>query len=357
MSLAASSAAVTDLGALATLRMQARDQDPDSLRAAAQQFEALFVQQVLKSARGASLGEDLLGGPQSDVYRDLFDQQMALHLSTAGGGIGLAEVLVRQMQPQAPATPLATPEGEAGVSVGAAAGWNPLPPRTANHLAVRGAAPALEAPGAARHARPASAEPVRQPAQAMMPAMSARAVTGPQGANGAQDAQGAADSPDAFIAQIRPHAEAAAARLGVPAEAIMAQAALETGWGQFVPRHADGGSSFNYFGIKAHGQWDGARLVRTTHEHLGGRMRTVAAEFRAYDSPAAAFSDYADFLQSNPRYTDALRMGREDAGAYVRGLQQAGYATDPAYAHKLLKLIDRVSITPTEAPAVGGEAG
>lgn len=319
MSLAAPTPAVTDFGALGALKSQARAQDPDSVRAAAQQFEALFVQEVLKSARNANLGEDLFGGGQGDLYRDLFDQQMALHLSTAGGGLGLAEVLVRQMLQEQNAAQAGDGAG------GGVPAWNPLPARGSTSLRIAvpgehsGERGAVAQTGAAARA---AASPSRVP-----------------------------DSPNAFIAEIRPHAEAAAETLGVPAEAIMAQAALETGWGQFVPRHADGRSSFNYFGIKTHGRWDGERLVKTTHEHLGGRMQKVSAEFRAYESPAQAFEDYARFLQSNPRYTEALRRGQDDAQAYARGLQNAGYATDPAYANKLLKLIDRVSIT-TAAPSV-----
>ena len=326
MSLAAPMPAVTDFGALSTLKLQARAQDPESMLKAAQQFEALFVQQVLKSSRDASLGEDLLGGGQSDFYRDLFDQQMALHLSTGQGGrgIGLAQVLVRQMMRTQDATAVESP---------ASAPMHPLPARLGTSLRPTDR---LAAPDAAALASK------RDPSASTPAAAVVRGIVAPPAAAG---------SPQAFIEQIRPHAEAAAAKLGVPAEAIMAQAALETGWGQHVPRDADGRSSHNYFGIKAHG-WDGAVLTRTTHEHLGGRLQKMSAQFRAYESPAAAFADYADFLKANPRYAQALREGREDAGAYARGLQKAGYATDPAYALKLLKLIDRVSTIPAEsAPA------
>lgn len=297
MALPAPTPAVTDLGALASLRAQARAHDPESLRKAAQQFEALFTQQLLKSARAANLGDDVLGGGQTEFYQDLFDQQMALHLSS-GKGIGLAEVLVRQMIGSSGAD-------EAPVTGRALSDYQPV------------TSLAREA-SAARRARIEA-----------MATTSATAIGG--------DAR-------AFVDQVLPHARRAAQALGVPAEAIVAQAALETGWGRHVPRHADGTPSFNFFGIKADAGWNGARLTKATHEHLGGRMQSVSADFRSYGSIGEAFDDYARFLKTNPRYADALRQG-DDGEGFVRGLQDAGYATDPAYANKLLKLMGGQTIS------------
>lgn len=263
---------ITDFASFSGLRASARANDPDAVRKAAQQFEALFTQQLLKSARAANLGDDVLGGGQTAFYQDLFDQQMALHLSS-GKGLGLADMLVKQLQ-------------------------------TLGAVAAPSDAPAIAAP------------------RAEIPL---RAAQNPPG------------SAEQFIDQIRPHAERAAQELGVPPEAIMAQAALETGWGRRVPEQADGRSSHNYFGIKATPGWSGSRVEKTTHEHLGGRMQKVSAEFRAYDSPAQAFDDYVDFLKSNPRYAEALKNGGETS-RFAQGLQAAGYATDPAYADKLLKV-------------------
>ena len=295
MALPAPTPAVTDLGALASLRASARANDPESVRKAAQQFEALFTQQLLKSARAANLGDDVLGGGQTEFYQDLFDQQMALHLSS-GKGMGLAEVLVRQMVGGG---------NEAANGVVTGRDFTDYQPVTAI-------------------ARDLSASRRARIDAAGAPAAAADART--------------------FVDQIKPHAERAARALGVPAEAIVAQAALETGWGRHVPRHADGRPSFNFFGIKADASWDGARLNKATHEHLGGRMQSVSADFRSYGSIGEAFDDYARFLQSNPRYADALREGADGEG-FVRGLQDAGYATDPAYASKLLKLMGGVTIS------------
>lgn len=297
MALPAPTPAVTDLGALASLRASARAKDPDAVRKAAQQFEALFTQQLLKSARAANLGDDVLGGGQTEFYQDLFDQQMALHLSS-GKGMGLADVLVRQM---------IGGQGEAANATAPGREFTDYQPVTAI-------------------ARDLSAS-----RRARIEAASAPAAA-------------AAGDARSFVDQILPHAERAARALGVPAEAIVAQAALETGWGRKVPRHADGTPSFNFFGIKADASWDGARVTKSTHEHLGGRMQAVTAAFRSYGSIGEAFDDYARFLQSNPRYADALRQGADGTG-FVQGLQDAGYATDPAYAAKLLKLMGGETIT------------
>lgn len=302
MALAPSTPAVTDLGAFASLKVSARANDPSAVRKAAQQFEALFTQQLLKSARAANLGDDVLGGGQTEFYQDMFDQQMSLHLSS-GKGMGLADVLVKQMM---------------GADAGAAEASN-------------GGSMSTDLP---RHA---GYRPVTALARDLAATQGTRSSGAANGADSSSDA-------DAFVDRIRPHATRAANALGVPAEAIIAQAALETGWGRHVPSHADGTPSYNFFGIKADASWDGARLEKSTHEHLGGRMQKVSAAFRSYDSVGAAFDDYARFLQSNPRYADALRQG-DDAGGFVQGLQDAGYATDPAYADKLLKLVGGATIS------------
>lgn len=316
MSLAAPTPAVTDFGSLAALKTAARAKDPDSVRKAAQQFEALFTQQLLKSARAANLGDDILGGGQTGFYQDMFDQQMALHMAS-GKGMGLADVLVKQMlgsTAAAPTDPLSLPNllppARQQGSVGA--GMVGVEQQASAQVGV-----GASGPGAVAVSRPSPALPA---------------------------SAGGTNDPGKFIDQIKPHAVRAARELGVPAEAIMAQAALETGWGKSVPARADGSSSHNLFGIKATRDWDGARLEKTTHEHLGGRMQKVSAEFRAYGSVGEAFDDYVSFLKSNPRYAAALRQG-DDAAGFARGLQQAGYATDPDYAAKLLKLAGGVTIS------------
>lgn len=267
---ASSTASVTDFSQFAGLRAGAKARSPDALKAAARQFESLFTQQLLKASHATAFGDDLMGGPESDTYRDLFDQQMALHLSS-GRGLGIADLLIRQLQG------LAQPSD-----------------------------PATDAAGAIESAARAPIRP----------------------------ADGSADT---FVDSIQPAAEKAAAELGVPAEVLMAQAALETGWGKHPITTADGGASHNYFGIKADAGWTGARVTRTTTEVRNGVAVKETAAFRAYGSVAEGFEDYVRFIKDNPRYAAALRHGG-DGTAYARGLQQAGYATDPAYARKIARI-------------------
>lgn len=150
-----------------------------------------------------------------------------------------------------------------------------------------------------------------------------------------------AASPRAFVDRLWPHAREAAAELGVDPRVLIAQAALETGWGRSVIGREDGRSSHNFFGIKAGAGWQGDRVFRSTLEvDATGVARRERAAFRVYDSPAESFRDYVAFLKGNPRYGQALaRAG--DPVAFVRGLQQAGYATDPRYADKILDILQR----------------
>jgi flagellar protein FlgJ len=305
-------AAVTDLGALARLRVQARAEDPAALRKAAEQFEGLMLQQMLKAMRAASLGDDLMGGEQVEMYQDLFDQQIAQQLS-ATKGLGLADALVVQMQ-RGKVTPVAESAFDPLQAV--------LPPRV----------PAAPLPG------PLSAARAAQP---LAPA--------------AASAMGAADETvkdgfaARFIERIRPHAERAARALGVPAQVLMAQAALETGWGRHGIQDAEGRTANNLFGIKADARWAGPQASADTAEYGEGGWRQERAAFRAYPDIGAAFDDYVAFLRGNPRYREALAHGG-DARQFVTGLQQAGYATDPRYAEKILQIADspRLRAAPAE---------
>ncbi|MDP3858420.1 MAG: flagellar assembly peptidoglycan hydrolase FlgJ [Stagnimonas sp.] len=275
------SSAVTDFAGLNALKAKAAGgaRDEETLRAVARQFEALLMQQVLKSARAASLGDDLAGGPGADTYKDMFDQQMAQQLS-AGRGLGIADVLVRQLS---------------GMTAPAAAG------SAATTGPAVAAAPAAVPLRAAVNAAPLPADP------------------------------------EQFVRAVWPQAEAAARELGLPTEVVVGHAALESGWG----RHRPAGDSNNLFGIKADAGWRGARASSETSEVRDGVERREQAEFRRYGSTADSFSDYVQFLRGNPRYAQALAHGG-DAARFAQGLQQAGYATDPRYASKLLGAVERV---------------
>ncbi len=161
-------------------------------------------------------------------------------------------------------------------------------------------------------------------------------------------------TPEGFVASIWQHAQSAAKELGVDARALVAQAALETGWGKRHIKHADGSTSHNLFGIKANG-WNGAVARVPTLEFRDGALRRETADFRAYGSYAEAFDDYARFLTENPRYRQALAAG--DAAGFAHGLQAAGYATDPAYAQKILGVLGSPLLADLDQPAdTGGVA-
>ncbi len=160
-------------------------------------------------------------------------------------------------------------------------------------------------------------------------------------------------TPEGFVASIWPHAEKAARELGVNPRALVAQAALETGWGRRHIKRDNGDSSHNLFGIKATG-WKGERATTATHEYVDGQRRTETASFRAYASPAESFGDYVRMLKNNPRYQAALQAGTDVRG-FARGLQQAGYATDPGYAAKIAAIAAGPTID--RAVAAIGQAG
>jgi peptidoglycan hydrolase FlgJ len=267
-----------DFQGLAALKNDAKQQAPAALKEAARQFESLFTQMLLKSMREAnkSFGEDsLFGSDQADMYQDMFDDQMALQMSK-GKGLGLADMLIRQL---------------AGT-----------------------AAPAPEATAPAATSAPAEQSAIRQPLST---------------------------SKEAFLRTLRPHAEQAAREIGVDPSALLAQAALETGWGRSMPCNAQGACSFNLFGIKAGSQWSGASVNVPTLEFESGIPVRKVERFRAYDSPADSFRDYAALIAGSSRYANARGTG-DNVEAFAAALQQGGYATDPNYAQKIAAVATEV---------------
>lgn len=269
---------VNDLGELARLRLSAKTNAPEALRTAARQFEAMFTQMLLKSARAASPGDGLFGSDQTAFYQDMYDQQLAQSLSS-GKGLGIADLLLRQLQ------------------------------QVGGHAS----APAVPTPPPASDAA--------APTETIAPAPPLKA----------------AQNPEAFVSNILPHAQKAAAELGVPVRTLVAQAALETGWGQHVIARSDGASSNNLFNIKAGRSWNGDSAGSATHEYENGERRSETASFRSYASVAQSFDDYVSLIRNNPRYAEALRHAG-DGAAYAQALQRAGYATDPGYAQKIQRI-------------------
>lgn len=293
-------------------------QQADAAREAARQFEALFVQMMLKSMRDANA---VLGKEQQDsTYQDMYDQQIALEM-TRGEGLGIAEALLRQIE-----------GGRAGEP--AAGGASALLGRTADQ-----ASPLL--PGFARLGRPA-----------LLPST---AATGRLESSGMQRDDFRPASREEFVREIWPLARRAGAQLGIDPRAIVAQAALETGWGSRLIRDGNGLSGNNVFGIKADSRWQGAHVTVTTLEYEDGLPKPQRAHFRAYPDLAAGFEDYVRFLKDNPRYREALGSGA-DSGLWAERLQGAGYATDPRYAEKLRGIMDGPALREAlDALKAGGE--
>lgn len=289
--MASGAALYTDFTGLQRLKLQARE-DPAAARGeTARQFESIFLGQMLKSMRAASGGAvGVTDSKQSLFYRDMYDQQLAVQLAKSRG-TGLAEVIERQLGGQAPAA-------KAGKQIGDYRSW----PAWGGALI----------PGFAGGAA------------------SDRPVTG-----GSLDI---GDTRADFIRALRPHAEQAGRALGVAPEALLAQAALETGWGRHVMAGAEGRSSHNLFGIKADRSWGGDHVQVSTLEYRDGVPLRTRAAFRSYGSLGESFADYVAFLRSNPRYEKALAVAH-DPQAFVEELQRAGYATDPHYAAKLKRIM------------------
>ncbi|HVY64320.1 MAG TPA: flagellar assembly peptidoglycan hydrolase FlgJ [Gammaproteobacteria bacterium] len=299
-----------DPSGLEQLRRSAARNDPAALSEAAVQFEALFIGMMLDSARKASFGGGLFDGPQTQQYMELMDRQVALEMARHGG-LGFGKLLMQQLTPGAQGRP------NGG-----------LAPASAAQPA---AAPVTAVPATGVDAPQAS---TAQPAAAADPA--AALAADPAAFPGGETAA-APSAADAFVAKLLPEAQAAAAALGVEPRVLLAQAALETGWGKATPQRSDGAPANNLFGIKAGAAWLGARTAQWTLEQQNGVTERRRAEFRAYPSTSASFADYVDLISNTPRYADALASAGNPE-SYARAVSAAGYATDPAYADKWLSI-------------------
>lgn len=274
-----------DTRTLDSLRGRAAADPRGAVKEAAKQFEAVFMNELMKSMRSSTPDSSMEGNSGFKMGTEMLDTQFAGQMSGRAGGI--ADIIARQLERQMGLTP------------------GPIPVTgSANNTA------------AALSATP-------------------RATQIPQrGALG-------------FVQQHTDAARQAEASTGIPAAFMVSQAALETGWGRKEIRHADGAPSFNLFGIKATGNWKGPVAEITTTEYINGQPKKVTAKFRAYGSYAESFADYARLMKDSPRYQAAVNgaSGRtarsgDTAVAFAQGLQKAGYATDPAYADKLTRVIN-----------------
>lgn len=268
----------TDFNGLAKLKTEAKQQSPESIKEVAQQFESIFIGMVLKSMRAAKLTEGgLMDSDQSKMFEEMYDQQLSVQLA-GKPGIGLADVIAKQISPKENSiTDILSLEDY--------------------------------------RARPVRSQPVGE----KLPQISE--------INSKQD----------FVSQLQGFAKKAAKELGIDAQVLLAQAALETGWGQHITKTESGQNSFNLFNIKAGSNWDGKKALVNTLEFHNGVARQEKAAFRAYGNYDESFKDYVQFIKHSPRYQKALQQGA-NAERYMHELQKAGYATDPVYTNKVMRV-------------------
>ncbi|MDD5229098.1 MAG: flagellar assembly peptidoglycan hydrolase FlgJ [Methylococcales bacterium] len=283
-----------DFSEFSKLKIQAKTDSPAALQKVAKQFEALFLNNILKGMRTAKLADGAFDSEQSKTYNEMYDQQLSVHLS-GKPGVGLADLIVKQLSPK---------------------GENPHPESLEEYLN-----------------NPVSL--VKTPDGNIlngyrddddndeMPFKNGRSVP----------IQSAVD----FVRQLQPLAQQAAKGLGIDPNALLAQAALESGWGNAVIKNSDGSSSHNLFNIKADRSWRGKQAQVSALEFDQGIARRMSSGFRAYPSFQESFHDYVHFIKNNPRYESALAKV-DNTEQYMRELQRAGYATDPSYAAKVMHI-------------------
>ena len=361
------SGSYTDLNRLSQLKVGKDRDGEENVRKVAQEFESLFLNEMLKSMRSANevLAKDKpLNSQASKQYQEMYDQQLSVSLSKEGGGIGLADVLVRQLNKQTESVARSNPFAQVAQTEGAA--WPSKPAAAAEStrddsrlLNQR----RLALPGRASErqlANVSATDPARS-ADASQPLVNldwqpATAFAAPQDkpltVNGVEIDTAKASktrfgSPEEFIATMMPMAEKAARRLGVEPRYLVAQAALETGWGKSMIRQKDGSNSHNLFGIKAT-NWSGESAMARTTEYVNGRAVKQVEGFRAYASFEQSFDDFVSLLQNSDRYQSAVNAGG-DSERFVRELQKAGYATDPQYARKVSQIARRMEAYQTVA--------
>lgn len=278
---------------LDSLRRSAKENSPEALKAVAKQFEAVFMGMLLKSMRDATPQDGVFNSDQTKMYTSMLDQQMSQTM--ASKGVGLADVLVKQLS-----------------------GVYGLPSTAASNLTSTSSVKSERS----------IPDLVTQVSPRETPA--ATSASGDTRPKHIQD----------FNSKVGAAADAASVATGIPAKFMIGQAALESGWGKRELKGADGETSHNLFGIKATGGWKGKTVTATTTEYIDGVPHKRQERFRAYDSYDEAFKDYANLLKNNPRYEQVI-ANSHDAASFAQGLQKAGYATDPFYAAKLTRLIQR----------------
>jgi flagellar protein FlgJ len=336
-----------DSQSLDQLKLQAKRDPGKAVAAAAKQFESVFLGMMLKSMRDATPQTGMFDNEQTKMYTSLLDQQLAQHM--ANRGTGLSEVMARQLSANAVASPVEAEGADAAAfelehATSAHEVVAPeISPKLSGSTLDFAKLATLRATEAARvNATKAKTQalPVAKPLPVVTPSVDTS--TAPAAAGDKTSSTPLAKTSE-FIQRVWQHALDAAKAIGIKPQFMVGQAALETGWGQHEIRNANGTTTHNLFGVKAGKDWTGPVVERTTTEYVNGVAQKMKEKFRVYSSYAESFQDYAKLLNNNPRYSGVVNNGKNAEG-FARGLQKAGYATDPAYANKLMKLINGPSL-------------
>lgn len=305
-----------DLQGLEQLRQKTKTNDKETIREVANQFESMFASMLIKSMREANAAfetDSPFNNQQTKFYTDMQDKQLALDISRHGS-LGLADALVRQLDPSSIVRPQAVPQEQLNM---------PHQKQEMLDLKVEKLTPDFKAP-----------DQLQASTQAQINTRALSQIEQPNEELQKVDFS----SPSSFITTLLPYAKQAAKALGVSPEVLVAQSALETGWGKKVLQTPEQQSSFNLFNIKSHGGWQGESVNKNSLEVEDGVGVQRRSNFRVYQGLQESFKDYTDFISNNKRYEQALQQG-DNAERYIEELQQAGYATDPQYAEKIKKIM------------------
>jgi peptidoglycan hydrolase FlgJ len=331
--------------------------DPAVRRAVAGQFGAMLMEGLMRNADGSPLS--MVDGVGSDTVNALYTNVMS-QVAASSNQLGFADMLLQSMPkaattppaagnatPESPAT-LATPQALTPSSSAAAPGFSLLQYWQGRHVIATPGAPLAitsvpmgirPAPDAPARPVPAAANPVAVPSPYDAPS-SPTAQFAPSDGSGAT-----ATERQRFATVLAPLLQGAAQQLGVSPNVLLAQAALESGWGRSMPGN-------NLFGVKAGGGWTGGTVQAYTHEASAGGEVGETTAFRAYPSLAAAVADYVQLIAHNARYRGAVGSG-SDPLAYGQALAAGGYATDPDYASKLAAVAGSPMITAAISTSAG----
>lgn len=352
-----------DLGGLDSLRVQAQKDEKGTLKEAAKQFEGIFIQMLMKSMRDANAAfksDSPMNSQTTDFYEQMRDQQMSVDLSNKGM-LGLAELMVQQLDPDSsPVSPASVLRGglESKIDTSMFVDKAQLAANSANSVinaneiaASHTAFTPVKAPVSHSELTASILAEARVTANTTQAPLVAKpelqridqVIRGkvlPQAHKAV--APSVFKNPEHFVSVLYPHAEKAAKALGTTPEVLIAQSALETGWGQKMVRRTDGTMSNNLFNIKADKRWEGHKTTVSTLEFEKGIAVKQKADFRMYDDMEQSFKDFVSFIAEGDRYQEARKVAAEPA-KFINALQKAGYATDPQYARKVLQVMDSVT--------------